>query len=122
MNIVITVLAVLVALEFVFIFALETIKTTSQKTSDTFDIPVDELAKPRLNSALKNQGVYNLCIAGLIVVGLVASDAVLVASTLATIVIVAAYGSATVKPNIILKQGGLAILTLIVMAITCLVF
>lgn len=118
MNIIVTVLTVLVVLEFIVIFVLETVQTASQKTADTFGIPVEELAKPHLNSALKNQGVYNLCIAGLLVVGLVAGDNLLVASALAMIVIVAAYGSLTVQPAIILKQGGLPILALIAMAAT----
>ena len=118
MNIIATVLAALVIVEFVVIFVLETMRTTSQKTADTFGIPVEELAKPHLNSALKNQGVYNLCIAGLLVVGLVAGDTLLVASTMVLIVIVAAYGSITVQPAIILKQGALPILALIAMAAT----
>lgn len=118
MNIIVTVLTVLVVLEFIVIFVLETVQTASQKTADTFGIPVEELAKPHLNSALKNQGVYNLCIAGLLVVGLVAGDNLLVASALVMIVIVAAYGSLTVQPAIILKQGGLPILALIAMAAT----
>lgn len=118
MNIIVTVLTVLVVLEFIVIFVLETVQTASQKTADTFGIPVEELAKPHLNSALKNQGVYNLCIAGLLVVGLVAGDNLLVASALVMIVIVAAYGSLTVQPAIILKQGGFAILALIAMAAT----
>lgn len=118
MNTIVTVLTVLVVLEFIVIFVLETVQTASQKTADTFGIPVEELAKPHLNSALKNQGVYNLCIAGLLVVGLVAGDNLLVASALVMIVIVAAYGSLTVQPAIILKQGGLPILALIAMAAT----
>jgi putative membrane protein len=118
MNIIVTVLTALVVLEFIVIFALETVQTASQKTADTFGIPIEELAKPHLNSALKNQGVYNLCIAGLLVVGLVAGDTLLVASALVMIVIVAAYGSLTVQPAIILKQGGLPILALIAMAAT----
>ena len=40
MNIVATVLAALVVLEFVVIFVLETMRTASQKTADTFGIPV----------------------------------------------------------------------------------
>lgn len=118
MNTIVTVLTVLVVLEFIVIFVLETVQTASQKTADTFGIPVEELTKPHLNSALKNQGVYNLCIAGLLVVGLVAGDNLLVASALVMIVIVAAYGSLTVQPAIILKQGGLPILALIAMAAT----
>jgi putative membrane protein len=118
MNIIVTVLTALVVLEFIVIFALETVQTASQKTADTFGIPIEELAKPHLNSALKNQGVYNLCIAGLLVVGLVAGDTLLVASALVMILIVAAYGSLTVQPAIILKQGGLPILALIAMAAT----
>ena len=117
MHIVTIVLAALVALEFVVIFILETLKTSSQKTADTFGMPVEELAKPHLSNALKNQGVYNLCIAGLLAAGLLAGDAVLVASTLVMIVAVAAYGSVTVQRSIILKQGGLAIIALITLLV-----
>lgn len=114
MHIITIVLSVLIALEFVYIFVLETFMTASDKTSKTFGIPVEELSEPGLNNALKNQGVYNLCIAGLILVGLITDSASLVVAALTMIIVVAAYGSMTVKPNIILKQGGLAIITLIV--------
>jgi putative membrane protein len=114
MHTITIILSVLIILEFLYIFVLETFMTASEKTSKTFDIPVEELSSPRLNVSLKNQGVYNLCIAGLIAVGLVTDSASLIVGALTMIIVVAAYGSMTVKPNIILKQGGLAIITLIV--------
>ncbi|MEE8722056.1 MAG: DUF1304 family protein [Eggerthellaceae bacterium] len=114
MHTITIILSVLIILEFLYIFVLETFMTASEKTSKTFDIPVEELSFPRLNVSLKNQGVYNLCIAGLIAVGLVTDSASLIVGALTMIIVVAAYGSMTVKPNIILKQGGLAIITLIV--------
>lgn len=54
------VLATLVAVEFVFIFYLETIATSSERTAKVFGIDVEELKRPALNVLFKNQGVYNL--------------------------------------------------------------
>lgn len=114
MNIVTKILAVLTALEFVFIFYLETIKTDSEKTAKTFGMDVSVLKNPNMNVSMKNQGVYNLGIAILIIVALLfAPGKLMMVCLMAYIIFVAAYGSMTVSKSIILKQGGLAILTLI---------
>ena len=113
------ILAVLTALEFVYIFYLETIKTDSEKTAKTFGMAQEALRQQNLNVSMKNQGIYNLGIAILIVVCLATlpSSKLFLGLLMGYIVFVAAYGSITVDKLIILKQGGLAILTLISMVI-----
>ncbi|MDY5333127.1 MAG: DUF1304 domain-containing protein [Porcincola intestinalis] len=114
MNIVTKVLAVLTALEFIYIFYLETVKTDSEKTAKTFGMETSTLKNPGMNVSMKNQGVYNLGIAALIITALLfAPGKLMIGCLMAYIVFVAAYGSMTVSKSIILKQGGLAILALI---------
>lgn len=110
---IITVLAALTAVEFFYIFYLETIATASEKTAATFGMTVTALQEPGLNVAMKNQGVYNLGI-GLIIIAMLVLGAPLrwLGAVMAFIILVAAYGSVTVDRSILLKQGGLAILTL----------
>lgn len=115
MSIATQVLAVLVALEFLFIFYLETIATTSARTAKVFGMTQEELARPSVSTLFKNQGVYNALIAVLILIAAFAfhSTPALVC-LMGYIVLVAAYGSFTSNPKIILMQGGLPIVTLIV--------
>ncbi|HCY9431358.1 TPA: DUF1304 family protein, partial [Staphylococcus aureus] len=56
MNIISIILIIFVALEFFYIMYLETIATTSKKTSETFNISVDKLKDKNINVLLKNQG------------------------------------------------------------------
>ena len=44
---------------FLYIMVLETFLTDSRLTARTFNMSVDELRKPALNTAMKNLGVYN---------------------------------------------------------------
>lgn len=114
MSIIIIILATLVALEFIYIMYLETFRTTSDKTSATFNMDKDELNRPSVNVLFKNQGVYNGLIAVLILIAVyVSHDQVWTAILMGYIILVAIYGSITSNPKILLKQGGLAILTLI---------
>ena len=76
---------------------LETIATTSDRTSKVFGIPVSQLNNKNINTLLKNQGVYN----GLIGLLLIYT------------IIVAVYGGLTSHISIFLKQGTLPILALI---------
>jgi uncharacterized protein ypaA len=71
MSIIITILTALVALEFVYIFYLETIQTTSEATSRVFNMSVETLKNANITTLFKNQGVYNLMIAVGLVFGLI---------------------------------------------------
>lgn len=114
MSLLTKILSVLVAAEFLYIFYLETITTTSDKTSKVFGMSREELSRKSVNVLFKNQGVYNGLISVLIVLSVVAFDSkAAVVSLMLYIVGVALYGSVTSNPKIILMQGGLAMLTLV---------
>ena len=55
MNTLTTVLAILVALEHLYIMFLETIATSSESTSRVFSISVDQLKSKTIATLLKNQ-------------------------------------------------------------------
>ena len=99
-----TVLAILVALEHLYIMILETIATSSESTSRVFGISIDQLKSKAIATLLKNQGVYNGLIAVLLLVAVWQQDLLWIRLLLGYIVLVAIYGSLTSKPNIILKQ------------------
>jgi len=114
MNLLTKILAVLVALEFFYIFYLETLATDSAKTSDVFGMTREDLRQKNVNVLFKNQGVYNGLLAVLILLAVFAfASKIAVVCLMIYIVAVALYGSITSNPKIILMQGGLAILTLI---------
>lgn len=94
------IIAILTALEFIYIFILETIKTDSEKTAKTFGMEQSILKQENMNVSMKNQGVYNLGIAALLIASIFISKAML-ASIFAYIVLVAAYGAATVDNSLI---------------------
>ena len=112
MHAITKVLSVLVALEFLYIFYLETLATTSEKTSSVFGMTTEELSQKNVKVLFKNQGVYNGLLSVLILLAVFAFARAVVI-LMAYIVAVALYGSLTSNPKIILMQGGLAILTLI---------
>ena len=113
MNTLTTVLAILVALEHLYIMFLETIVTSSGSTSRVFGISIEQLKSKTISTLLKNQGVYNGLIAVLLLLAVWQQDLLWTRLLLGYIVLVALYGSMTSKPSIILKQGGLAIIGLI---------
>ncbi|WP_156009437.1 DUF1304 domain-containing protein [Streptococcus ruminantium] len=114
MSLITTILATLVALEFFYIFYLETIATTSTSTARVFKMSQEELNRSSVNTLFKNQGIYNGLIGILILIALfiIPSQAWL-ALLMGYVVLVAIYGGVTSDKAIILKQGGLAILTLV---------
>lgn len=115
MSLISTCLTCLVALEFFYIFYLETIATQSQATARVFSMEREELERKSVSLLFKNQGVYN----GLIGVGLLygsffsSAPKEIVGLLLVYVILVATYGGLTSDKSIILKQGGLAILALI---------
>ena len=114
MSIIITILTALVALEFVYIFYLETLQTTSEATSRVFNMSVETLKNANITTLFKNQGVYNGLIAVLVLIAaFVQPSPVWLGIFMVYIILVAAYGAVTSDPKILLKQGGLAMLTLL---------
>lgn len=114
MSILTTILGTLVALEFFYIFYLETIATTSESTGRVFKMSQEDLNHPKVNTLFKNQGVYNLLVGVLVLIALyIIPSAAWVGVLMGYIILVAIYGGVTSDKGIILKQGGLAILTLI---------
>ena len=114
MTILTKILGTLTALEFLYILYLETIATTSEKTSKVFGMDRSELERKSVNTLFKNQGVYNglLAVLVLLAIFVFASKTALMV-LMGYIILVALYGSVTSSPKILLMQGGLAILTLV---------
>ncbi|MST89236.1 DUF1304 domain-containing protein [Sharpea azabuensis] len=114
MSIITEVLAVLVALEFFYIMYLETFATTSDNTSQVFQMTKEELSRDSVKTLFKNQGIYNGLIGVLILLALfVFTSKIAIMILMGYIILVALYGAITSNPKILLMQGGLAILTLI---------
>lgn len=120
MSILIAVLSTLVALEFFFIMCLETFATKSSRTAKTFSMSKDDLANEKINTLLKNQGVYN----GLIGVGILYLliftqnyNGTLLA-IMFYIILVALYGSFSSGNKVIFfKQGSLAVIVAVLLLI-----
>ncbi|KXT83091.1 DUF1304 domain-containing protein [Streptococcus panodentis] len=114
MSIFTMILATMVALEFFYILYLETFATSSAATSRVFGMSQEELQQQSLNTLFKNQGVYNGLIGILVLIAVfIQPSSVWLGILMVYIILVAGYGAVTSDPKILLKQGGLAILTLI---------
>ena len=114
-NILTIIFSGLSALEHFYILVLETILTTSSRTSKTFKIEEEKLKDKNVSTLLKNLGVYNGLVAVLIIISIFLSifrednDNILwLRFLLGYIILVAVYGGITSDWKIILKQGGLA--------------
>lgn len=119
MSILATIFVVIVAVEHLYIMYLETIATTSKKTAETFNIKQQVLKDKNIQTLLKNQGIYNGLLALSLFYGafLSINPKEFVAVLLIFIILAAIYGSLTSSKSIILKQGGPAILALILLLI-----
>ncbi|MCR8702889.1 DUF1304 domain-containing protein [Weissella cibaria] len=120
MSIIISIFSILVALEFLFIMYLETFATTSSRTAETFSMSKDDLENEKVNTLLKNQGIYN----GLIGVGILYlltftqnyNNSLL--AIMLYIILVALYGSfSSGNKSIFFKQGTLAVIVAILLLI-----
>ena len=116
-NILTIIFSGLSALEHIYILFLETIFTTSNRTSKTFKIEEEKLKDKNVSTLLKNLGVYNGLIAVLIIISIFLSifredkDNILwLRFLLGYIILVAVYGGISSDVKIIPKQGGLAII------------
>ena len=100
---------------FLYIMVLETFLTDSRLTARTFNMSIDELRKPALNTAMKNLGVYNgLVGAGLLYALLFSPDGREVAAVFFTFgLVVAIYGAISSQFSILFKQGTLPFLGLV---------
>ena len=114
MSMITTILGTLVATEFFYIFYLETVATVSASTARVFKMEQEELRRPSVTTLFKNQGVYNGLIGVLILISIYVIPSISwLVLLLAYIILVALYSSVTSDKMILLKQGGVAILTLI---------
>ena len=114
MDVTFMILATLVAVEHIYIMCLETIFTKSGTTARTFNMEVEELSRPSVSTLFKNQGVYNLLLAVLILIAVwVTNDLFWTRCFLLYVTLVAIYGGITSSPTIILKQGVPALVALI---------
>ena len=106
--------ALLTALEFFYIFYLETVITSSAKTAQVFQMSEEELSRKSVQTLFRNQGVYNELLGVLILLAsfVFPSRTALICLFL-YIVAVAAYGSLSSNPKIILMQGGLPLIGLL---------
>ncbi|MBJ7654435.1 DUF1304 domain-containing protein [Weissella confusa] len=120
MNILIAILSILVALEFFFIMYLETFATTSSCTAETFSMSKDDLQNEKVNTLLKNQGIYN----GLIGVGILYlliftqnyNNSLF--AIMLYIILVALYGSfSSGNKSIFFKQGTLAVIVVVLLLV-----
>lgn len=118
MDIVIKVLSTLVAIEFLFIMYLETLATSSDRTSKTFNFTKKELSSDKIKLLMKNQGIYNGLIGLVILYAAFISDngQELLIINMIYIVLVALYGAySSSNISIFFKQGTLALITLLVL-------
>ncbi|MBF1624744.1 DUF1304 domain-containing protein [Prevotella sp.] len=114
MDVTFMILATLVAVEHLYIMCLETVFTKSRTTARTFNMDVEELSRPSVSTLFKNQGVYNLLLAVLILITVwVTNDLFWARCLLTYVALVAIYGGFTSSSAIILKQGAPALVALI---------
>lgn len=100
---------------FLYIMVLETFLTDSRLTARTFNMSIDELRKPALNTAMKNLGVYNgLVGTGLLYALLFSPDGREVSAVFFAFgLVVAIYGAISSQFSILFKQGTLPFLGLV---------
>ncbi|ABR34225.1 DUF1304 domain-containing protein [Clostridium beijerinckii] len=118
MQIVLDILVIAVAIEHIFIMLLEMFFIKSSVAKRTFNIDSKLLDKKEVRVMFANQGLYN----GFLAAGLFWSFFIpeLMSTQLrffflGCVIIAAIYGAITSNKNIFIKQGGLAILAIILL-------
>jgi len=100
---------------FLYIMLLETFMTDSESTARVFKMTVRDLRGKNLNTLFKNQGIYN----GLLGIALLygtyrpGGNIELSVVILSMMFLVAVYGGLSSDKSILLKQGGLPLLSLV---------
>lgn len=121
MQIVLDILVIGVAVEHIFIMLLEMFFIKSSVARRTFNIDGKLLDRKEVGVMFANQGLYN----GFLAAGLFwsffmpkAMSTQLRVFFLGCVIIAAMYGAITSNKNILVKQGGLAILAIILLILT----
>ncbi len=121
MELIIKIMGILVALEFMFIMYLETFATTSQQTGKTFHMTKNDLTDSNVQLLLKNQGIYNGLIGMAILYAVFVSKNMseLLLGIMMYIILVALYGTISSKNiSIFFKQSSLAVILLVLLLLS----
>lgn len=117
MQIISFILVLIVALEHLYILALEMFFSTSKAAEKSFGVPRSVLQMKEVQSLFANQGLYNGFLAAGLFWGLFFAPAVFATSVilffLSCVIIAALFGTFTANKGILIKQGIPAILALI---------
>ena len=115
---ILTILIYLIAIEHLGIMALEMWGRPEQQAR-AFGMPITFVRQVTAQKALANQGIYNGMLAGILILAQwllpMPTSLITTALLLGFIVIVALYGSLTVKRQIFWLQGFPALVTLIIL-------
>lgn len=109
------ILALLVAVEHLYILYLEMFQSTSKTAQRSFGLDQEFLNDPRVQILFKNQGLYNGFLAAGILWGIFfsATSWAVVTFFISCVAIAALYGGVTSSKSILIKQGLPALLTLV---------
>ncbi|MGO3374758.1 DUF1304 domain-containing protein [Brochothrix thermosphacta] len=118
MTILAYILIMIVAIEHLYILALEMFFSTSKAARRTFGVTEEFIANKQVQSLFANQGLYNGFLAAGLIWGLLIVPSAFQFSAvvffLSCVIIAAVYGGLTANKGILIKQGSPAILALIV--------
>jgi putative membrane protein len=118
---IIAVLVFLVALQHIFIMLLEMFYIKSAVAKRAFGVDSKILERKEVRVLFANQGLYNGFLAAGLLWSFFAPEAMVIPLRiffLACVIVAALYGSITANKKIILKQGGLAILSMIALIVS----
>lgn len=113
-SIIIYAIALITSIEFFYIFYLQTIITTSNKTRGVFKIKDEDIKNKTIQTLLKNQGIYNLLIAIFMLLAIFQKNTQLIINIFIYIILVAIYGAISSQKRILFMQGGSSIVGLLI--------